>query len=601
VSENATVNPFYRRKWFLPGVIVIALMVGYLLGGGGSQRSETEIRQESGEQAIRFWTCSMHPQIRQPGPGLCPICAMDLIPVYEGHADEAGPRTLTLSETARHLADIRTARAERKSVDLELRLAGKVVVDETRIGYITARMPGRIDRLWVDYTGVRVRKGDPMVNLYSPELLSAQEELLQAARSRDASTLQVVRKKLRLWGLTEDQMNEILAQAEPSEHITLESPLSGTVLHRHATVGMYVKTGTQIYTIADLSHVWVTLDAYESDLSWIREGSGVTFEAEAFPGEAFKGTVVFLDPVVDPGTRTIRVRVEVPNPEGRLKPEMFVRAILRVRAPEVDGPPLVIPATAPLITGERALVYIAAAGVEGEFEGREVTLGPRAGDYYIVEDGLSEGERVVVNGAFKIDSALQILAKSSMMSPDGGAPMTGHHHHERGTAPGAGHEEHLPYDAPAEFRTQLGRVLTAYFGIQQGLSQDSLAPAVSGAGSLLDTLGEVDMSLVTGRAHDDWMRELGRSRKTAEVIAGASGIDEARRAFGMLSESMIRTANLFHPITGESIYVIECTMAFNNRGARWLQNRPGVENPYFGSAMFRCGQEIGVLSGHAHE
>jgi Cu(I)/Ag(I) efflux system membrane fusion protein len=118
---------------------------------------------------------------------------------------------------------------------------------------------------------------------------------------------------------------------------------------------------------------------------------------------------------------------------------------------------------------------------------------------------------------------------------------------------------------------------------------------------LLDTLGEVDMSLVTGRAHDDWMRELGRSRKTAEVIAGASGIDEARRAFGMLSESMIRTANLFHPITGESIYVIECTMAFNNRGARWLQNRPGVENPYFGSAMFRCGQEIGVLSGHAHE
>ncbi len=435
MTTSPVAYPFYRRRWFVPVVVLAALAIGYFLGGGGSGGDLARVSEEATQSKVRFWTCSMHPQIRQPESGLCPICAMDLIPVYdEDSGGKGGPRSLTLSETARNLAGIQVATVERRSPEVEIRMAGKVEVDETRLGTITARMPGRIDRLWVDYTGVQVREGDSMVDLYSPELISAQEELLQVAAAGSAGSdpggmMDGVREKLRLWGVSGDQIDEILRRGTPSEHLTLRSPMSGVVLDRHATTGMYVTTGMRIYTIADLSHVWVTLDAYESDLVWIREGQEVRFEVEAYPGESFEGQVAFVDPVVNTHTRTVRVRVEAANPDSRLKPEMFVRAVLHAGMPEeADGPPLVVPATAPLITGKRAVVYVQSPGDGGTFDGREVVLGPRAGEHYVVADGLYEGEIVVVNGAFKIDSALQILAKPSMMNPEGGAAPAGHHH-----------------------------------------------------------------------------------------------------------------------------------------------------------------------------
>ena len=586
---------FDRSGWLTVAIVIAALVVGFVLGAALSRRTAPEPRPAAEEVQAQFWTCSMHPQIRQPEAGLCPICGMELIPVYEsGGGGDGGRRTLTLSESARKLAEIQVAPARRKAVEVELRMVGKVEVDETRLGYITARMAGRIDRLWVNYTGVRVKKGDPMVGLYSPELLSAQEELLQATRAASRSTAEAVRNRLRLWGLTEDQIDEILDRGKAAEQITLRAPMSGTVLERHATVGMYVDTGMRIYTIADLSNVWVKLDAYESDLIWIRDHQAVEFETEAYPGERFAGRVAFVDPVVDPRSRTVKVRVEVSNPEGRLKPEMFVRARVRASVPPEKGQlPLTIPATAPLVTGKRAVVYVELPGRDGAYEGREVVLGPRAGDDYVVREGLSEGERVVVHGAFKIDSAIQILAKPSMMNPEGGVPMTGHEHHGSGSA-GApmSRDRSQPHDVPPAFRAQLGPVYSAYFGIQRALSHDSLEPAREGAGSLIRALGASDMRLVEGAAHDDWMRELGRSRNSAEAIRSASDLEDARRAFDPLSQSLIRVATLFRPASGTPIIVYDCSMAFEGRGARWLQDTHGVENPYFGSAMFRCGEEL---------
>jgi Cu(I)/Ag(I) efflux system membrane fusion protein len=187
---------------------------------------------------------------------------------------------------------------------------------------------------------------------------------------------------------------------------------------------MYLKTGDRIYTIADLSQVWVKLDAYESDLSWIRNGQEVEFEIEAYPGEILKGKIGFIDPFLDTKTRTVKVRVNVPNSEGKLKPEMFVRAVLYpVVADAAEGESLLlIPASAPLITGKRTVVYIKVPGNKGTYQGREIVLGPRTGDYYLVRQGLTEGELVVVNGNFKIDSAIQILAKPNMMSPEESGP-----------------------------------------------------------------------------------------------------------------------------------------------------------------------------------
>lgn len=417
---------------------------------------------------------------------------------HAGHAgmddaeSTAGPRRLRLTPEAEKLAEIQTQFVERKWVGAEVRMVGKVAFDETRLSYVTAYVPGRIDRLYVDFTGAVVHRGDHLVDLYSPELITAQEELRQSLRTvasleksdvtflreRVAKTVETARDKLRLWGLNPQQIAEVEAGGEPREHMTIYSPLGGIVIHKNAQEGMYVQTGSRIYTLADLAHLWVELDAYESDLTWLRYAQPVRLEVEAFPGETFLGRISFIDPVLDPTTRTAKVRVNLGNPEGRLKPGMFVGAVVqpqltadgRVTSSDLQGkwispmhpevlrdgpgrcpicgqklvsaeslgyvkseakteePPLVIPASAPLLTGKRAVVYVQVPGEAGLYEGREVVLGPRSGDYYLVKEGLHEGERVVVNGSFKIDSALQIQAKPSMMNPEGGGQAPGHAH-----------------------------------------------------------------------------------------------------------------------------------------------------------------------------
>lgn len=376
----------------------------------------------------------MHPQIRQPKPGQCPICGMDLILASGGGSQtETGAREIELSAAARKLAEVETAPVERRSVAVEIRLAGKVQMDETRVATITPRVAGRIDRLYANFTGMAVKPGDPLADLYSPELVSAQQELLQAAKlpgGAAGALLAATRERLRLWGLTADQIAGIEREGQVHDHVTFTSPIGGVVVEKDAREGQYVETGMRLFTVADLSRVWVLLDAYESDLALLRNGQEVEFEAEAYPGEAFQGTVAFIDPLVDPATRTVRVRVDVPNADGRLKPEMFARAVVQAAAAaEGAKAPLVIPASAPLVTGKRAVVYVAVPQKEGTYEGREVVLGPRAGDFYVVRAGLEEGEQVVVNGAFKIDSSLQIQGKPSMMAPEGGAmEMKGHVH-----------------------------------------------------------------------------------------------------------------------------------------------------------------------------
>lgn len=434
-----------NAKFLIPLLGVAAVLLIVLLAPGPSDRSA--VGEDRGEEvAVEgvVWTCSMHPQVRQDHPGDCPICGMDLIPVQEEVEEEGGgDRTLTVSEAARSLMDISTSRVERRPVAEQVMLAGKVGYDEGLVSRITAWVPGRIDRLYVDSTGAVVEKGQPMVDLYSPGLLAAQEELLQAleavARAEDAgaaeasraaaATVDAARERLRLWGLSGEQVALVEERGTAEPVTTILAPAGGTVIGLGAAEGVYVSTGTAIYTIADLSRVWIELDAYESDLARIRVGQPVEFSVDARPGERFHGMISFIDPMVDAKTRTVPVRVEVENPDGLFKPDMFVRATVSATY-EAGRAPLVIPASAPLLTGTRAVVYVEVPGAERPtYEGREVILGPRAGDYYVVRSGLEEGETVVTEGAFKIDSALQIRAKPSMMSPEGGTGGAGHAHH----------------------------------------------------------------------------------------------------------------------------------------------------------------------------
>jgi Cu(I)/Ag(I) efflux system membrane fusion protein len=390
---------------------------------------------------------------------------------------------------------------------------------------------------------------------------------------------------------------------------------------------MYVDTGTPIYTLADLSRLWVKLDAYESDLSWIRYGQEVEFSTEAYPGQVFKGKISFRDPVLNAKTRTVKVRVNVDNPDGKLKPEMFVRAVLRARvaqggavmhpdlagkwicpmhpsvvkdqpdtcdicgmdlvateslytaADEPNEPPLVIPATAPLITGKRAVVYVRIPDAnKPTFEGREVVLGPRAADYYLVIEGLAEGEIVVTNGNFKIDSALQIQAKPSMMSAV------------------SSHKYEI-FEVPDEYRKQLWGVVQKYLLLQDALASDDKDRAAQASGETLEALSAVDMSLLSGKAHNVWMDNSMKMKAALNKIKEAEGIEPMREGFEGLSNELIVVVKQFGVYPAKTLYKFNCPMAFDNKGADWLQMDEDIRNPYFGASMLKCGQVIEEIGG----
>jgi len=337
--------------------------------------------------------------------GDCPVCGMTMAPVEGGTS--AGRNAIELDESTISLSSIRTALAVTAVPHTEVPMFGKIVPDETRTAVISAWADGRIDHLYASATGIEIKQGDVLADLYSPALISAQQELIQAVQHNDERMGDVVREKLRRYGIDDAQIEKIAQRTEPLEHLAITAPVTGTVLMKNVTEGDYVKRGQLLYRLADLSTVWIELQAYETDLPLIKAGQMVM----TGPNERH-GTVEFVDPVVNPQTRTARVRVSVPNPDGALRPEMLVRATVHVPGKK---PAILIPASAPLITGERARVYVKIGN--NVFEGRDVALGPSAGEQIAVENGIAAGEEVVVNGAFRIDAAMQISGRPSMMNP----------------------------------------------------------------------------------------------------------------------------------------------------------------------------------------
>ena len=660
-SDKKRHVPRYLKMAGIAVAILAALWAGYVLRGSstsapsGSGHVHVEDEIEPKEQT---WTCSMHPQIRQKEPGQCPICGMDLIPVESTAAAAAGPREFVTSEGAKALMNVETAEVVRMFVTKEVRMVGKIDYDETRLGYITAWVPGRIDRMYVDYTGIHVNKGDHMVYLYSPDLLVAQDELRRASRAmaempanapetlrRTAeATRNAAREKLRRWGLANAQIEDAEKRGITSDHVTIYAPMGGTVIHREGQEGMYVNEGTRLYTIADLEHLWLKLDAYESDLPWLHYGQKASFTTEAYPGEEFEGRISFIDPIVSKTTRTVDVRLVVPNPDGRLKPEMFVRAVVRAQIatggrvmdpdmagkwicpmhpeivkegsgscdicgmalvkaeelgyvaadPEKADRPLVIPASAPLITGTRAVVYVEVPDRDKPtYEGREIVLGPRAGDFYLVRSGLSEGERVVVRGNFKIDSALQIQAKPSMMLPESEVEASQQEHD-------AMDHEMLGHEAPDAFRTQLRALYNAYTQFTAALAGDDLETARASLSEIRGALNSMDALTIPKDQRDTWSSAEAAIEDALDAMEKASDIEGLRRNLVPITAGLAEAIRVYGIAEGPPVYRAHCPMAFDNKGADWLQPDTAIRNPYFGSMMLECGEITGRLDG-THE
>ena len=366
------------------------------------------------------------PQIRQDAPGQCPICGMDLIPLkQDGQSSQSDANAINLSDEAIKLAQIQTFKVKEAVPGQSISLSGTVEPDERRSEKLTARFSGRIEKLYINFTGQKVFKRQKIAEIYSPELITAQRELQDAAQYKDSqpALYQAARHKLELWDLTLPQIDELETMTGTASRFPILSPVSGFVQKRSVAEGNYVKQGQSLFDITPLNRVWIMLDAYESDIHRIRKGDLVSFTVDAIPEKNFTAKVDYVDPFVDPKTRVAKVRVEFANRDLQLKPGMFVNATVKTQTSGKAS--LLIPKTAVLWTGKRSVVYVKNGN---DFAYREIVLGIEAGDYYVVVSGLKSGDEIVRNGVFKVDAATQLLGKSSMMNPEGGQTNTGHHH-----------------------------------------------------------------------------------------------------------------------------------------------------------------------------
>lgn len=492
-----------NRKRFLLGIGVAILSLGILyLAIGIWPRGKS-----AGEAKAEVWTCSMHPQIRLPNPGNCPICGMTLIPLSE------------LSQVAESLETsigLETETVERRKLFKEIRTVGKIVFNERRIAVLTARIAGRVDRVFADFTGISVQKNDHLVDIYSPALYSAQAELVQAVEASKAgmgdrqfleTSLEAARTKLALLGILPEQIAEIEKNRKITSHLRVFAPIGGVVIEKNIQEQQYVKEGDVLYRIAELDPIWLYLDIYEYDLAWIRRGQTVDVMVESYPGEVFHGTVVFIHPFLDDETRSVKVRVNLPNPEHRLKPAMYATAVIHVplradgtpaptglegkficpmhpevveatpgkcpicemaleKIPELqpvvdiqegknqksdDGQVLAVRKSAVLDTGRRQIVYRRAEN--GSFELVEVTLGPLAESttgngvnvlYYPVLSGLNAGDEVVVRGGFLLDSQRQLEGMPSLLYEEGRSAASLHAGHGGHAQPQASPKSEAP-------------------------------------------------------------------------------------------------------------------------------------------------------------
>ncbi len=567
-------NTILKNRWVTGSIIlIVGLVIGLMVNTRSGEPDyladdHQDHEHEMDENGV--WTCSMHPQIRQDEPGDCPICGMDLIPSETtGTGDDHGPMVYEMSQEAIAMANVQTSVVELLASEKNIKLTGKIQINEKKLTSVTSDFPGRVETLHVNFTGQEVNSGDILATVYSPDLVTAQQELLQAVKMKGSfpALYQSAREKLRLWKLNDRQIDDIESRGETVTEFDILAGVNGIVTKRNITKGDYVSAGMAMFEIADLSTVWVVLDAYESDLAWIGNGGQISFTVPALPGEEFNADITFIDPVIDSRQRTADVRAEISNSGGRFKPEMFVNGTVKSVIREGISS-VAVPRTAILWSGRRSLVYVKLDNTEyPAFEMREVIIGPRLGEMYLVEQGLDAGEEIVTNGVFAVDAAAQLSGNYSMMTPPPVKTM----------------------DVPVAFQEQITRIADDYFSVKNSLVDSDSSVAASAAEDFLNTLSAVDMTLLDEESHHQWMTLLVGLNEAAGMIAGTETLDEQRVHFEHLSMNMIEVVEYFG-LQLDMIYKMYCPMAFDNEGAYWLSTSEEILNPYFGEMMLRCGE-----------
>lgn len=634
--------PWIARR-LLPIGMFVAAGIALIVTVGIAQRlgwlRPLDSAAANGGVAGAVFTCPMHPQIRQPGPGRCPICGMALVPASSGSAD-LDEFSVKIEPAQRRLANIQTAKVESGPITANLQTVGSIAIDESRQATIAAYIDGRLERLFADYTGVDINKGDHLAVLYSPQLYGAQVEYLEARRALNAAgAISVVRQaqealaantrqRLREYGLTDEQLKELEKSGNAQSRLTIYAPQGGTVVEKLAVEGNYVKAGDPIYRIAELSTVWLMLKLFPEDATRIRFGQQVEANVQSFPGESLPGRVAFIDPTVDPKTRTVAVRVELLNEDGRLRPGDYAQArielpigpqgkvydanlagkwispmhpqIIRDEAgkcpicgmdlvptarygftdePVAQPESMTVPRPAVLLAGGNSIVYVESK--PGLFEIRPVTLGPILRDKIVILDGLKVGESVATAGNFLIDSQMQLAGKPSLIDPT------------RAIAKSKERKGPLVFDkisvAPLEGKAgqTLDALYTAYFDVHKALASDK-TPSGAAAQKLYSSAKELAGEASLPEPSSNLVQEIAVKSEHLHHMDLAA----ARKAFKPISHAVVTLATQIRSERDPKPFTHFFCPMVPGGGGDWLQPGNDLLNPYFGSEMLRCGDKV---------
>ena len=578
-----------------PQVILAMLVVAALAGGGGwfaarhSAGPHPASAPLESSRKVLFYQSAMHPWIKSDKPGKCTICGMDLVPVFEGETGiSTDGRMVMLSSNSITVLNVQTAEIKRQPLRRTLRVAGTIEDDDSRHRILSAYLDGRVDELFVNYTGAEVTAGQPLATLYSPMLLTAEREYLSLVGQKKVAALQdeqsrmidAAAQRLMRLGLTPEQIANLPDKPESERHTQILAPVTGTVVLRNVYAGQYVKEGDRLFEIGDFSRMWFQFDAYERDLAWLQVGQGVDVSTPSAPGRVFSGKITFIDPNLADQSRSAKIRVELANPliekDGQKRRELlhrlYAEGVVTMKPPEL----LTVPRSAVLSPAGQSVVYVDQGS--GAFEPRSVKLGRAGDDAWEVLDGLAEGERVVTSGNMLIDAQAQL--NQSSRSPS--ARTTNITHATTGTLTAPQKQALIDFLALAD-------------AVTKALSGDDLKQFNEQAARLHGALPPLLQAFDTGK---DWQPLLATVEATAH-FEQAKDLVSARKAFHPFSSAVVELVRQLR--TQEKnfggVRIFQCPMvkqAFPGapKSGQWLQLEATIHNPYFGAEMIDCGTEV---------
>ncbi|WP_017730672.1 efflux RND transporter periplasmic adaptor subunit [Nafulsella turpanensis] len=531
--------------------------------------SNPEEHDKAGVVADVAYTCPMHPQVVQPDPGICPICAMDLVPFSRG--DEASPEIM-LSERQKLLGNIVSKPVGLGSIDNRVRLNAEITENKEEKEIVATRVPGRIERLYVKETGQRIQAGQPLYEIYSEELLTYQQEYLLALEQnlqlgteepRFAGFLESARRKLKLYGMTDAQIARLEAQKEPKASFTFVAPVSGIVTEIAATEGIYLPEGAKLYTIGRLDTLWVEAELYPEESNMVEIGEEVKVSVAGFEKSPVTGIVSFISPELRGTSQIVSMRVEIPNPAERFFPGM--QASVWLESGEAEG--VSVPTQAVIRDASGAHVWLQTS--DSTYLARPVETGMEEPDRIALLSGVEPGERVVVNGAY--------LLYSEFVLKKGGDPLAGAVEPEGKALLDA----HDPIAGPPVFAEEaFGPAYEVYLLLKNALVASDKEAAQEQAAVLAERLQAVE--------------DAEKAQAYALRLAKAPTLEAQRETFFFLSNHMIELAQQKELVSG-GMYVQFCPMANNDQGAFWLSNEEEILNPYYGESMLHCGEVSEVL------